>query len=95
MPRNLDRRVELLIPIENASARRRLISILDTYFEDTVKARRLLADGGYERVRPDDPKKAIESQKALYEEACTAIRLAEQSQPTVFEPHRAPGTEDD
>jgi len=32
MPRNLDRRVELLCPIEDAAARQRLIALLDTYF---------------------------------------------------------------
>jgi polyphosphate kinase len=95
MPRNLDRRVELLVPIEDTNARRRLINILDSYFRDTVKARRFLDDGGYERVRPKDPKKAVESQLLLYQEARAAIRLAEQSQPTVFEPHRAPGNEGD
>ncbi|MFV1966774.1 MAG: polyphosphate kinase 1 [Pirellulaceae bacterium] len=93
MPRNLDRRVELLVPVEEVNARRRMISILDSYFGDTAKARRLLDDGGYERVRPDDPRKAVESQASLYQEACAAIRMAGQSQPTMFEPHRAPGTE--
>ena len=39
MPRNLDRRIELLVPVEDQAAKSRLISILETYFEDNVKAR--------------------------------------------------------
>jgi polyphosphate kinase len=93
MPRNLDKRVELLVPIEDTEARRRLIHILDSYFRDTAKARRLLGDGSYELVQPSKGEKVIASQQALYREACEAVRLAEQSQSTVFEPHRAPGTE--
>ncbi|MGE0758214.1 MAG: polyphosphate kinase 1, partial [Pirellulaceae bacterium] len=41
MPRNLDGRIELLVPVEDPGARRRLISILDTYFRDNLKASRL------------------------------------------------------
>lgn len=88
MPRNLDRRVELLTPIEDISCRRRLITILDTYFRDTKKARRLLPDGGYEMVNPgaDDP---VSSQEVLFREACSVVRRVKQSQLTMFEPHRA------
>ena len=88
MPRNLDRRVELLTPVEDTAARRRLINMLDTYFRDTKKARRLLADGGYESVVPTsgDP---VSSQETLYREACSSVRRTKQSQLTMFEPHRA------
>lgn len=88
MPRNLDRRVELLTPVEDASARRRLINILDTYFRDTKKARRLLPDGGYEMILPGT-QPAVSSQETLYREACNAVRRTKQSQLTMFEPHRA------
>ncbi len=39
MPRNLDRRIELLFPVEEEQNKTRLISILDAYLKDTVKAR--------------------------------------------------------
>src|SRR5208282_1553567 len=45
MPRNLDRRVELLVPVQDAACQARLISILKTTFQDNVKARRLKPDG--------------------------------------------------
>jgi polyphosphate kinase len=38
MPRNLDRRIELLFPVEDENNKSRLISILDAYLKDTVKA---------------------------------------------------------
>ncbi len=93
MQRNLDRRIELMVPIEAAAARRRLISILDTYFRDNVKARRLQPDGSYElpisgNVQP------VRSQEVLYLEARQAVHQAASARPTVFEPHRAPETTD-
>jgi polyphosphate kinase len=93
MPRNLDRRIELLVPIEDLAAKSRLIAILQTYFDDNVKARALQADGTYKRLKAGR-KKPRRSQELLYEEVCRRVREAEQSQTTTFEPHRAPGTED-
>lgn len=50
MPRNLDRRVEILFPVEEKEHRDRIIHILESYLEDTVKARILNSDGSYSRV---------------------------------------------
>ena len=44
MPRNLDRRIELLIPVEDSLAKSRLIEILEAYFDDNAKARALAAE---------------------------------------------------
>jgi polyphosphate kinase len=90
MPRNLDGRVELLTPVEDFAARRRLISILDTYFRDTMKASRLMSDGSYERIRPRGRRKGVASQELLYRDACSAVQTARQSKTLTFEPHRAP-----
>lgn len=91
MPRNLDRRVELLCPIEDAAARQRLIGLLDTYFQDSEKARKLSADGRYRRQR--SRRKGGRSQETIYRETCQRVKEAELSHRTVFEPHRAPGSE--
>jgi polyphosphate kinase len=94
MPRNLDRRIELLVPVEDAPLRQRLVGILDTYFEDNVKARHLQASGAYSRSKlPRSEKKRRRSQEVLYEDAVRRLKQAEQAQPTTFEPHRAPGAE--
>ncbi|MEQ8854983.1 polyphosphate kinase 1 [Gimesia sp.] len=90
MPRNLDRRVELLVPIEEENCRNKLIKILNCYFEDNAKARVLNADGVYERITPNKEKNLVRCQEVLYDEAVTAIRQAEVASRTVFEPHMAP-----
>ena len=66
MPRNLDRRVEVLFPI----ADRKLIArvhddVLDRYLSDTVKGRRMLPDGTYVRRKPADGKRGVNSQESL------------------------------
>jgi polyphosphate kinase len=93
MPRNLDRRIELLVPIDDQTAKARLIAILGTYFEDNVKARVLQAEGTYKRLKPGR-KKPRRSQELLYDEIRRRVQEAEQSQTTTFEPHRAPGAEE-
>lgn len=51
MPRNLDRRVEVLAPIHNDQIRRHLSEqFLTAYLKDNVKARELQSDGSYKRV---------------------------------------------
>lgn len=58
MPRNLNRRVEVLFPLVDPVVRRSLIDmILLVHLRDTVQARLLRPDGTYERSTPegDDP----------------------------------------
>lgn len=50
MNRNLDRRVELLFPVEDKSIRDKIKKILDIYLSDTAKARCLNQDGTYIRI---------------------------------------------
>jgi polyphosphate kinase len=93
MPRNLDRRVELLTPIEDAAHKARLIAALETFFQDSVKARILRSDGRYERATPGDGAEPLRCQEHFYRDARNAVKQAEQSRRTIFEPHRAPGAE--
>ena len=95
MPRNLDRRVELLVPVEDPSSRARLISILRTTFMDNVKARRLLSDGRHDRLRPSSAAKAARSQQIFFEEAREAAKQAQKDRYQTFVPQRptsAPST---
>ena len=50
MPRNLDRRIEVLTPVENARARAEIGAILDSVFADTENTWELLPDGAWERI---------------------------------------------
>jgi polyphosphate kinase len=93
MPRNLDRRIELLVPIEDLPLKQRLVAMLETYFDDNVKARMLQPDGSYVRVKTPRGKRRRRSQELLYEDAKNRLQQAEQAQQTTFEPHRAPGAE--
>jgi polyphosphate kinase len=53
MPRNLDRRVEVLFPVENPVIRDAIVTqILPAQLHDTVKLRSMQADGTYCRVHP-------------------------------------------
>ena len=54
MPRNLDRRVEVIAPVENANLKNFLKNeYLAAYLRDNVKARELMPDGFYKRVSPE------------------------------------------
>ena len=66
MTRNLDRRVELLFPIEDMKARNRIKDILDIASLDTEKARILNSDGLYTRVDRRG-KEQINSQETYYD----------------------------
>jgi len=66
MPRNLDRRVEILFPVEDPHLRQALHrDILGVHLKDTVKARRLLPNGRYEHARPQDDQTPLNSQEWL------------------------------
>ncbi len=93
MPRNLDRRVELLTPIEDPAGKQRLIEILNIHFQDNVKGRRLLPDGGY--LKPEaDPENAVRSQEMIYHQTRQGVKNAVRWRQLVFETHQAPQSKD-
>ena len=68
MPRNLDRRVEQLFPVEDPNLRESLYEhVLCVHLKDNQKARRLLADGSYEWVQPQDGEPVLDSQLWMIE----------------------------
>jgi len=54
MERNLNKRIELLIPIHNAEAKHKLKTILEYNLKDNVKARILQSDGSYKSIHTKD-----------------------------------------
>jgi polyphosphate kinase len=90
MLRNLERRVELMIPVYDPPIRRRLVHILETFFKDNTQAFRILPDGTSERLKPKKGKKSFRAQEYLYREACRAARAREHERATTFEPHLPP-----
>ena len=66
MPRNLDRRVEVLAPVRDPKLIARLHDeILSAYLADRVKARRMLPDGTYERLVLEEGAPSVVAQEAL------------------------------
>ena len=66
MPRNLDHRVEVIFPVEDPQWRELIVNeILGVGLRDNVQARRLLADGTYERLQPATGEVALNSQQWL------------------------------
>ena len=90
MHRNLDRRIELLVPVEDPILRNRLLEILETYFADTAKAREILPDGGYKRVSGPRRKKRIRSQEEFYKQICGILTKQKTARRTTFEPLHSP-----
>jgi polyphosphate kinase len=94
MPRSFDRRVELLVPIEDMASKRRVMEILDTYFRDNQNSWCLGADGSYVRVQPEANQSKFRAQRFLCESAITAVKKADQAARTTFEPHKSAATKD-
>ena len=87
MTRNLDKRVELLVPVDDRASRDRLIHVLDVCLADNVKARRLQADGTYTRTRRGVRAPALRSQEILFDEARAAAEQKTRAQRNVFVPY--------
>lgn len=89
MPRSFDRRVELLVPIEDTASKRRVMEILDTYFRDNQNSWSLNADGRYIRTQAEANQSKFRAQRFLCDSAIAAVNKAEQAARTTFEPHKS------
>lgn len=66
MPRNINRRVEVIFPIEKPSLVRYIKDkIISVYLSDNVKARIMQSDGSYVRTPRDESSKPVNSQLLL------------------------------
>jgi polyphosphate kinase len=55
MPRNFDRRIEVMLPIEDEALRRRIVDeVLGVELQDESKAAMLMPDGSYRRILEPD-----------------------------------------
>jgi polyphosphate kinase len=87
MTRNLQKRVELMIPIDEKMIKRRLIRILDAYFQDDSNAWRLQADGSSSPVLVEKGNKPFRAQAHFYEQSRRAAKAREHERSMTFEPH--------
>jgi polyphosphate kinase len=66
MQRNLDRRVEVIFPVQDEKLKYSVIkTVLKAYLKDNVKARKLLPDMTYQIMHPHEGDKKIDSQEWL------------------------------
>jgi polyphosphate kinase len=72
MPRNLDRRVEIVFPVLDEALQEKAYHVLEVELEDNVKARILKPDGSFERIDKRG-KVLVNSQKQFAEEAAAAV----------------------
>lgn len=75
MPRNLERRVEILFPVDRPELKEELLHILQSQLKDNVKASVLLADGSYEKVDRRGKSRFL-SQEAFCQEAVNRANAA-------------------
>ncbi|MCF7667400.1 MAG: polyphosphate kinase 1 [Akkermansiaceae bacterium] len=88
MTRNLEKRVELMIPIAEPALKRRLIRILETYFNDETQASRILPNGNSIRLTKPTRGKGLRAQEHFYQQAKKAAKAREHERAMTFEPHR-------
>ncbi len=95
MPRNLDKRVEILFPVEDETLKAEVIYILETELADNMKAHELQADGTYKKVSPGSDKK----QNSQMQFCKMAVRASKPSNisngyPRKFEPLESSDSKD-
>ncbi len=91
MPRNLDRRVELLFPIEDEEIKQKLFQILEIVLKDTVKAKLKTLEKQYRNI--DRRGKEVLNSQAKFEELARgkSRQLAEKEHADIFVPITAQG----
>ena len=90
MTRNLDRRIELMFPVEGAEHRARVIHALRVMFADSVKARWLRDDGRYAPRPSFEGEPPLRAQEYLQQEASRTATVARGRAGVVLHPQHAP-----
>lgn len=86
MPRNLDKRVEIVFPILEDELKKKAYHVLEVELEDTVKARVMLSNGKYARVDKRG-KPSVNSQEVFVREAKeNGLKETEKNEQRVFIP---------
>lgn len=74
MSRILDHRVEVVTPVRDTELKRYLKDVvLAACLRDNVKARQLLSDGTYERLRPASGEEPFDSQQHFIERSSLTV----------------------
>jgi polyphosphate kinase len=74
MPRNLDHRLEIVVPVEDSYAQQRLSSMFDALLADNAQAWELRTDGTWERLKPAKDERPKPAHAALMRSARARFR---------------------
>jgi polyphosphate kinase len=88
MPRNLDRRVELMFPLVQDHLKKRVVEYLEVQFRDNQKARLLKQDGSYVRVSAGRSG-ALRAQQHIYARTLQEHEMIRSVTPVRFVPIEA------
>ena len=69
MPRNLDHRIEIVVPVEHGRGQQELNAIFDTLLADNAQSWELRPGGAWERLRPKKNQRVHAAQAALMRRA--------------------------
>ena len=76
MPRNLEKRIELLFPVSAGDGYERVYDTLMSYFVDNQKARALAASGHWHRVKPTQGESRFSAQEYFHDESVSRVMKA-------------------
>ncbi len=93
MERNLDRRVELLVAIDDPDVQRRLVKLLTRHFKDNDHAYRLESDGTYARIKRPRAERRYRAQREFFLRARKRIETVRKRPGKYHQPHLPPGVE--
>jgi polyphosphate kinase len=91
LPRNLERRVELMFPVPDEGMRRKLHDILESYFRDNCQARILGSDGVWTRLSPRQGEEIFRVQTRFFAQAAAGANSARRARQE-FIVRRSPGS---
>ncbi|TMK58025.1 MAG: polyphosphate kinase 1 [Actinobacteria bacterium] len=76
MPRNLDSRVELVAPVEDAALKAELLDVVERCFADNTSSWALDSDGAWARLQPDGETRNVQEELMARHSARAAEHLA-------------------
>ncbi len=88
MGRNLERRVELMVPVEDPALAKRVLGILEACFRDNTQACLILPDGRSRPVTRRRSEKPFCMQARLHRQAQQQAAARERDRRLTLEPHR-------
>ena len=88
MTRNLEKRIELMIPVIDNDIKIQLTDILEAAFQDNQQAHRIMEDGSSQRIQAKAKSAPFRMQEYLQKKASKLAKARSYTRTTTFEPHK-------